>query len=150
MGINLPLQNKSPPAMAKAMKAMKAMKKKAAMKAMKVMKKKAAMKAMKEMKKKAAMKAMKKKSVSKVAKGVMAKAMVLRGSKAKTVGGLTAKDLTKNKFGKIVSKKKSALGKKSPWIQAVAKARKALKITGFAAIKKGTPLYAKAKELYNQ
>merc|ERR1719241_38495 len=100
---------------------------------MKVMKKKAAMKAMK---------AMKKKSVSKVAKGVMAK--------AKTVGGLTAKDLTKNKFGKIVSKKKSALGKKSPWIQAVAKARKALKITGFAAIKKGSPLYAKAKEFYNQ
>merc|ERR1719399_389918 len=84
--------------MAKAMKAMKVMKKMAAMKAMKVMKKK---------------------SVSKVAKGVMAKAMVLRGSKAKTVGGLTAKDLTKNKFGKIVSKKKSALGKKSPWIQAV-------------------------------
>merc|ERR1719235_1394230 len=99
--------------MAKAMKAMKVMKKKAAMKAMKVMKTKAAMKAMKVMKKKAAMKAMKamkKKSVSKVAKGVMAKAMVLRGSKAKTVGGLTAKDLTKNKFGKIVSKKKSALG----------------------------------------
>merc|ERR1719389_1424934 len=122
------------------------------MKAMKVMKKKAAMKAMKVMKKKAAMKAMKvkKKTVSKVAKGVMAKAMVLRGSKAKTVGGLTAKDLTKNKFGKIVSKKKSALGKKSPWIQAVAKARKALKITGFAAIKKGSPLYAKAKEFYNQ
>merc|ERR1712193_558945 len=100
------------------------------MKAMKGMKKKAAMKAMKVMKKKAAMKAMKamkKKSVSKVAKGVMAKAMVLR-----------------------VSKKKSALGKKSPWIQAVAKARKALKITGFAAIKKGSPLYAKAKEFYNQ
>ena len=45
--------------MAKAMKAMKVMKKKAAMKAMKVMKKKAAMKAMKVMKKKAAMKAMK-------------------------------------------------------------------------------------------
>merc|ERR1712146_833463 len=32
----------------------------------------------------------------------------------------------------------------------VAKARKALKITGFAAVKKGTPLYAKAKEFYNQ
>merc|ERR1711988_802246 len=118
--------------MGAAMKAMKVMKKKAAMKAMKVMKKKAAMKAMK---------AMKKKSVSKVAHGRMAKAMVLRGSKEKTVGGLTAKDLTKNKYGKIVSKKKSALGKKSPWIQAVAKARKALKITGFAAIKKGSPLY---------
>merc|ERR1712196_345056 len=113
---------------------------------MKVMKKKAAMKAMKVMKKKAAMK---KKSVSKIARGQMAKAMVLRGSKAKTVGGLTAKDLTKNKWGKIVSKKKSAFSKKSPWIQAVAKARKALKITGFAAIKKGTPLYAKAKEFYN-
>merc|ERR1712031_126500 len=109
-------------------KAMKVMKKKAAMKAMKVMKKKAAMKAMK---------AMKKKSVSKVAKGVMAKAMVLRGSKEKTTGGLTAKDLTKNKYGKIVSKKASARSRKSPWIQAVQKARKALKLTGFTAIKKG-------------
>merc|ERR1711939_539108 len=134
-------------AMGAAMKAMKVMKKKAAMKAMKaaapkVMKKKAAMKAMKVMKKKAAMKAMKamkKKSVSKIARGQMAKAMVLRGSKEKTVGGLTAKDLTKNKFGKIVSKKRSAFAKKSPWIQAVAKARKALKITGFAVIKKDTP-----------
>merc|ERR1719310_2545280 len=114
------------------------MKKKAAMKAMKVMKKKAAMKAMK---------AMKKKSVSKIAKGSMAKAMVLRGSKAKTVGGLTAKDL---------SKKKSALAKKrfsssiGAWTKAVQKARKTLKVTGFVAIKKGPPLYAKAKEFYNQ
>merc|ERR1719298_140918 len=134
------------------MKAMKVMKKKAAMKAMKVMKKKEAMKAMKVMKKKAAMKAMKamkKKTVSKIARGRMAYAMVLRGSKAKTVGGLTAKDLTKNKNGKIVSKKASARGKKHPWMAAVAKARKALKITGFSAIKKGTPLYAKAKEFYN-
>merc|ERR1711937_893739 len=124
-----------------------------AMKAMKVMKKKAAMKAMKEMKKKAAMKAMqvmKKKSVSKIARGRLAKVMVLRGSKAKTVGGMTAKDLLKNKYGKVVSKKRSAFAKKSPWIQAVTKARKALKITGFAAIKKGTPLYAKAKEFFNQ
>merc|ERR1712118_620529 len=104
------------------------------------MKKKAAMKAMK---------AMKKKSVSKIAKGRLAKVMVLRGSKEKTVGGMTAKDLYKNKRGKVVSKKRSAFAKKSPLIQAVAKARKALKITGFAAIKKGTPLYAKAKEFYN-
>merc|ERR1712100_983343 len=118
------------------------------MKAMKVMKKKAAMKAMKVMKKKAAMKAMKvkKKSVSIIAKGRLAKVMVLRGSKEKTVGGMTAKDLCKNKHGKVVSKKRSAFAKKSPWIQAVGKARKALKITGFAAVKKGTPLYAKAKE----
>merc|ERR1712149_130564 len=114
------------------------------------MKKKAAMKAMKVMKKKAAMKAMKKKSVSKIATGRLAKVMVLRGSRAKTVGGMTAKDLLKNKYGKVVSKKRSAFAKKSPWIQAVTKARKALKITGFAAIKKGTPLYAKAKEFFNQ
>merc|ERR1711912_5897 len=101
-----------------------------AMKAMKVMKKKAAMKAMKAMK-----------AVSKIAKGRMAKAMVFRGSKEKTQSGLKSTDLIKNKYGKIVSKKASAARKKSPWIQAIAKARKALKITGFSAIKKGSPLY---------
>merc|ERR1739848_426645 len=93
-----------------------------------------------------AMKAMKKKTVSKVAKGRMAKAMVLRGSKAKTTGGLTAKDLTKNKYGKIVSKKSSARAKTNTWIIAVKKARAALKLKGFVAIKKGTPLYTKAQE----
>merc|ERR1712100_743054 len=137
------------------MGAPKVMKKMAAMGAMKVMKKKAAMKAMKVMKKKAAMKAMKamkKKAVSKIARGSHAKSMVLRGSKEKTSGGLTAKDLFKNKYGKVVSKKASARTKKvlGPWNAAVRSARKALKITGFAAIKKGSPLYAKAKELYNQ
>merc|ERR1712159_579930 len=111
-----------PPAMAKAMKAMKAMR---------------------------AMKAMKKKSVSKIATGRLAKVMVLRGSKGKTVGGLTAKDLTKNKHGKVVSKKLSAKGKASPWMIAVKKARAALKIKGFVAMKKGTPFYIKAKEFYN-
>merc|ERR1719160_1081015 len=114
------------------------------MKAMKVMKKKAAMKAMK------AMKVMKKKRVSKIAKGRFAKVLVLRGSKEKTVGCLTASDLYKNKRGKVVSKKRSALKKKSPWILAIAKARKALNVTGFAAVKKGTPLYAKVKEFYGQ
>merc|ERR1712182_82546 len=103
-----------------------------------------------------AMKAMKKKAVSKIATGSHAKAMVLRGTKAKTTGVLTASDLIRNKAGKIVSKKKSATAKKAfkntvgPWCQALAKARKALKITGFVAVNKGTPLYAKAKELYNQ
>merc|ERR1719160_1011026 len=96
-----------------------------------------------------AMKAMKKKSVSKIARGRYAKVMVLRGSKAKTVGGLTAKDLFKNKRGRVVSKKAHAHGKKQPWMQAVVKARKALKITGFAAVKKGTPLYAKTLEFFN-
>merc|ERR1712031_45327 len=109
---------------------------KAAMGAMKVMKKKAAMKAMKVMKAMAAMKAMramKKKSVSKIARGRMAKVMVLRGSKAKTVGGLTASSLIKNKHGKVVSKKQSLRGKKNTWMIAVQKARKALKIKGFMA-----------------
>merc|ERR1712031_106483 len=96
------------------------------------------------------MKAMKKKTVSKIGKGRLSKVLVLRGSKAKTVGGLTAKDLTKNKHGKVVSKKKSAAGRSAfgGWIQAVKKARAALRINGFQAIKKGTPLYAKAKEFY--
>merc|ERR1711985_55183 len=98
------------------------------------------------------MKAMKKKTVSKIAKGRYAKAVVLRGTKEKTVGGLKKSDLTRNKSGKIVSKKQSALAKKNfsqtvgPWMQAVKKARSALKIKGFVAIKKGTPLYIKAKE----
>ena len=56
----------------------------------------------------------------------------------------------KSKSGKIVSKKASARAKKSPWILAVKKAHAALKIKGFFAIKKGTPLYLKAKEFYNQ
>merc|ERR1711981_178354 len=98
----------------------------------------------------AAMKAMKRRAMKKsvIAKGRMAKAMVLRGSKAKTTGGLKASDLTKNKNGRVVSKKRSAFGKKSKWIQAVQKARAALKIKGFCAIKKGTPLYKKAKEIF--
>merc|ERR1711985_212705 len=93
-----------------------------------------------------AMKAMKKKRVSKTATGIFRKVLVLRGTKEKTVGGLTAKDLVKNKNGRVVSKKKSALGKANPWMIAVKKARTALKIKGFSAIKKGTPLYIKAKE----
>ena len=120
------------PAMAKAMKVMKAMKA-------------------------AAMKAMKKKRVSKIAKGTRAKAVVLRGTKEKTASGLTAKDLFKNKRGKIVSKKAAAAAKKKylanglgKWIKAVEKARSILKLKGFVAIKKGTPLYTKAKEIYSQ
>merc|ERR1719281_180448 len=146
---------------------MKAMKKKAAMKAMKAMKKKAAMKAvmkaaapvaMKAMKKKAAMKAMKamkKKIVSKIAKGRFSKSLVLRGTKAKTAGGLVAKDLIRNKAGKIVSKKASAASKKNfakglgDWNKAVKKARTILALKGFVAIKKGSPLHTKAKEIYN-
>merc|ERR1719409_1537472 len=113
------------------------------------------MKTMKAMKAMAAMKAMKKKSVSKIAKSKMAKSVVFRGSKAKTVGGLTKNDLVQNKRGKIVSKKLLAHGKKAyanikGWTTAVQKARKALGVKGFQAVKKGSPLYKKAKELYGQ
>merc|ERR1712194_103296 len=79
------------PAMKKAAGAMKTMK--PAMKA-KVMKKAKAMK----------------KAV--IAKGKFAKAMVLRGSKEKTSGGLKKDSLRKNKGGRIVSKKASDLAKK--------------------------------------
>merc|ERR1739841_195006 len=102
-----------------------------------------------------AMKAMKKKTVSKIAKGRYAKAVVMRGTKEKTASGLKKSDLFINKRGKIVSKKKSALAKKrfassvGPWMQAVKKARAALKVKGFVAIKKGSPRYIKAKEFYN-
>merc|ERR1712166_160076 len=98
-------------------------------------------------------KAMKKKSVSKIAKGLFAKSVVFRGTKAKTTGGLTKNDLVKNKRGKIVSKKLLANGKKAysnikSWTVAVQKARKALGLKGFVAIKKGTPFYKKAKEFH--
>merc|ERR1712146_708041 len=100
-----------------------------------------------------AMRAMKKR-VSKIAKGRYAKSVVLRGSKAKTSGGLTKADLMKNKSGKVVSKKKNAAGKKAyrflrNWTMAVQKARKALNLKGFVAINgrtaQGKALYAKAK-----
>merc|ERR1712138_110822 len=103
-----------------------------------------------------AMKAMKKKFVSKIAKGKMARAVVRRGNKEKTTTGLTKADLIINKRGKIVSKKQSATAKKrfsqsvGPWMQAVKKARAALKLKGFVAIKKGSPLYIKAKEFYQK
>jgi len=54
-----------------------------------------------------------------------------------------AKSLSKRK-----SKSKSVSKGKLTWFQAVAKARKELNIKGFVAIKKGTPLYKRAKELY--
>merc|ERR1711939_1150742 len=102
-----------------------------------------------------AMKAMKKKTISKIAKGKRGKASVFLGNKEKTVGGLKKSDLTKNKVGKIVSKKSSAAGKKAykfikDWTAACQKARKELGIKGFVAIKKGSAFYKKAKEFYVQ
>merc|ERR550514_1901038 len=107
-----------------------------------------AMKAMKAMAAMKAMRAMKKKSVSKIG----SRAKVFHGTKEKSSGGLTKSDLIKNKVGKIVSRKASLRAKKNNylkgWTTAVQKARKALGLKGFVAIKKGSALYAKAKELY--
>ena len=79
---------------------------------------------------------------------------VWNGSRQKTMGGCDKSTFKLNKAGKVVSKKRSAHGHRvykniRGWIQAVSKARKALGITGFCAVKKGTPLYKKAREFYN-
>ena len=78
---------------------------------------------------------------------------VWNGSRQKTMGGLSKSDFMTNKNGRLVSKKQHARGMRQyknirGWIQAVSKARKALGITGFCAVKKGTPLYKKAREFY--
>merc|ERR1711881_364524 len=104
-----------------------------------------------------AMKAMKRVSI--IAKGKRARAVVFRGTKSKTRTGLTKSDLMKNSYGKIVSKKASANGRKRysnirGWTQALSKARKALNLRGFVAINgksaQGKALYAKAKSFYSQ
>ena len=103
-----------------------------------------------------AMKTMKAKRVSVIAKGKLAKAVVFRGSKEKTSTGLKKADLMKTKTGKIVTKKQHAAGNEKGyenikgWISAVQKARKALGVNGFQAVKKGSPLYDKVREIYDQ
>ena len=76
---------------------------------------------------------------------------VWNGSRQKNKSGLTKSDFMLNKNGKLVSKKMHAHGRRAfknirGWTAAVSKARKALGITGFCAVKKGTPLYTKARE----
>merc|ERR1719401_1544297 len=114
---------------------------------------------MKSTKKKPAMKkAMKKVMKAKqktVASGSRAKSLVFKGSRVKTSGGLKKSDLTRNKRGKIVSVKLQKNGKKAfagirAWLEACKKARAALKVKGFVAIKKRSPLYKKAKEFYGK
>merc|ERR1719350_2751240 len=129
------------------------------------------------MKSKSAMKSMKKKSgkksgkkggmrkkamkVSKIAKGKRAKSSVFRGTKSSTSGGLKKSDLTKNKNGKVVSKKASAAGKKlyqknglGKWTKACQQARKAMGIKGFQAIggktAKGQALLKKARSFFKK
>merc|ERR1719384_575952 len=106
------------------------------------------------------MKVMKAKKVSMIAKGKLAKSLVFRGTKTKTLGGLTKDMLMLNKRGKIVSKKVSAASKKryaasklKAWIQSVTTAKKQMGITGFCPVNgksaEGKALYAKAKSLLN-
>merc|ERR1719512_8653 len=129
--------------------------------AMKVAMKSKAMKmAVKAMK---AMKAMKAKAqrTSIIARGKLAKALVFRGSKQKTQGGLTKDLLMKNKSGRVVSKARSAQSRKrwassamKKWCDAVRQARKELNITGFCAVNgktaQGKAVYVKAKSIYLQ
>jgi len=114
------------------------------------------MSAMKGMKKMASMKMKMAKKVSIKGK----KWQVFSGKKVKTVGGLSKKDLKKNKNGKVVSAKQSAQAKKAygstigKWNVAVQKARKALGIKGFVAIggkkKEGQAFLAKARSFYKK
>merc|ERR1719152_1127872 len=98
------------------------------------------------------------KRVSAIAKGRYAKSVVFRGTKRRTTSGLHKTDLMKNSRGKIVSKKASAHGKRGyanirNWVQALAKARKALNVTGFVLVNgktaQGRALYAKAKSFFS-
>merc|ERR1712072_1099976 len=68
-----------------------------------------------------------KKSV--IAKGKLAKLVVFRGTKAKTTSGLKKTDLMRKKAYSFIK----------GWTAAVTKARKALGVKGFVAVKRGTP-----------
>merc|ERR1712070_952829 len=83
------------------------------------------------MKKKPMKKVMKKamKKVSKVAKGKRAHWLVFSGRKERTSKGRKASDFIKNKYKKVVSKKKSLLQKENAWMAAIVKARASLGIT---------------------
>merc|ERR1719389_352452 len=114
------------------------------------------MKVVKAMKAQKIRKVMKKKRVRKVARGRYAKALVFRGSKEKTVGGLTRDSLMKNKRGKVVSKRRNASGKRAwknveTWHEAFMQAREMLRVEGFHAINgktlQGKALYYKTKAL---
>lgn len=93
---------------------------------------------------------------AKKAKKVGKKWQVWNGTRERTVGGLTKKDLMVSKSGKVVSKKlasrgrslmkKNGLGK---WTKAVQQVRKEMGLTGFVAIKKGTAFYKAVRAVYD-
>merc|ERR1719187_126494 len=79
---------------------------------------------------------------------------VFSGKINRTKGGLKKENLTRNKHGRVVSKKRHARGGKSGWMSAVVKARAALKIKGFCAVggktAQGKALLAKTRSLYKK
>jgi hypothetical protein len=99
---------------------------------------------------------MKAKRVSKIARGRLAKALVLRGRFEKTRGGIRAEGLMKNKRGKVVSKRASAAWarRNKDWVDACMTARGALNLSGFVAINgksvQGKALYLRAKTAYDE
>ena len=102
------------------------------------------MRAPKAMKSMEAMKAMKSRART---DGQIWRELVWDDEITYTKNRLEKNDLVKIN-GKIMSKKVYENGKANPWCAACVAARKALGIKGFAAIKKGSPLYNKAKALY--
>merc|ERR1719350_2349857 len=102
-----------------------------------------------------AMKVMKKiTKTRKVAKGKLSMVSVFKGKFEKTVGGLKREDLTRSKTGRVVSKKRSAIGKRhyekiQPWVEACKRAKAELGLTGFVPMRKGTPVYTRAREIYD-
>ena len=76
---------------------------------------------------------------------------VVSGKLSKTSGGLTKKDLMKNKHGRLVSKKQHKQGKGNVWMIAVKQAKKELKINSKNfkdhIPKKGTKLHKRATEI---
>jgi hypothetical protein len=92
----------------------------------------------------------------KKAKVVGKKWQVFKGTRQRTVGGLTKADLTLSKSGKVVSKKKLERGRKlfkstrlSTWIGAIAKARAELNLTGFVPCKKGSEYYKLTRKYFD-
>ena len=84
------------------------------------------------------------------------RAKVMNGSSDKTSGGLTKKDLKRNKAGEIVSKKKSLSAKKKEapqlkiWRKSVKKVSATPAFVGkFNTLKKGTPFYNKVRSEYD-
>jgi len=78
----------------------------------------------------------------------LAKRRVFAGKRPMTNGRLRTFDLVKNKRGKVVSRKMSELAERNPWILACSLAKRALNIKSFCLVKRGTPLYDKAKWLH--